>query len=90
MSLGMYLYKRKIKKILEKYNLKEEELGNKNCINCKHYRIGVTCEVHEYCNISSNKPSFNKICDRFQFDNLYLKIFLEEKENKYNFRDVEK
>lgn len=89
MSLGMYLYKRKIKKILEKYNLKEEELGDKNCVNCKHYRIGVTYEVYTYCNISSNKPNSDKICDRFQFHDLYLKSILEEKKNKYNFRDVE-
>lgn len=89
MSLGMYLYKRKIKKILEKCNLKEEELGAKNCVNCKHYIIGVTYEVYTYCNISSmHKPSSDKICDRFQFHNLYLKAILEEKKNKYNFRDV--
>lgn len=90
MSLGMYLYKRKIKKILKKYNLKEEELGDKNCINCKHYRVGITYELYEYCNISINKPCRNKICDKFQFDKLYLKVTLEEKRNMYNYREVEK
>lgn len=90
MSLGMYLYKRKIKKILEKYNLKEEELGAKHCFNCKHYRTAFAYVIHNYCNISYNQPGNTKVCDMFQFSNSYLKYKIKKKQNKYNFRDVEK
>lgn len=90
MSLGMYLYKRKINKILKKYNLKEEELGDKNCVNCKHYEIIVTFKVDSYCNATYNRPSCCKVCDMFQFSNSYLKDKIRKKQNKYNFRDVEK
>ena len=56
-----YYFQRLINKIYDEFNLELEELENRSCINCKHYKIyPPTKEM--FCNNENTKIGFRQ-CD---------------------------